>query len=387
MKKILALILSLCMILAIASSFAEVAGTGDVHFRDPDTSMLDQDVLNGLPHYKFAFSYYAFTDKLSQQFKYGLDYLGKAFNVEWVWFESGMGDEAVTNIESVLAAGDINGVIYVGGSQALLDVCQKYNVPFICACGFPSTDIEKQGCASYDVFLGGAVDDDIWAGTRCIEALYNAGSRQFCFSGATQGLVKSHDDREKAMQAFIAEHTDMKLLAESLTMMDTANDVMTFAASFGGIMDGYISTASSDAVYQALESEGLTDGSIKYSTVDIASQTGVYFQNGVQVWTCGGQYATPMVAFAILYNYVHDGVQMIPDKTEPLTRKYIEITSYEDYENYCKYIESDVPPYTAEEIAQMMLVFNPNVTYEDLQKDADTYGLQDVMDRHGSLIQ
>ena len=93
-----------------------------------------------------------------------------------------------------------------------------------------------------------------------------------------------------------------------------------------------------------------------------------------------------MVAFAILYNYLHDGVQMIQDKTQPLTRKYIEITSYEDYENYCKYVESDIPPYTAEEIANMLIAFNPSVTIEDLQKDADSYSLEDVMTRHAELI-
>ena len=388
MKKIIALALTICMLMlcSITPALADVAGLSDVAYAPADTSMLDQEVLNNLPHYKFAFSYYAFTDKLSQQFKGCLEYLGAAFNVEFVFFESGMGDEAVTNIESILAAGDIDGVIYVGGSQALLDVCEKYQVPFISACGFPSTEVEQQGCASYSMYLGGVVDDDIWAGTQCVQALYDAGCRNFCFSGATQGLVKSHDDREKAMQAFIAEHTDMNLLSESLTMMETANDIATFAASFGGLMDGYISTAASDATYQALSSEGLDDGSVKYATVDISSQTGVYFQNGVQVWTCGGQYPTVMVAFAVLYNYLSDGVQMIEDKTQPLTRKYIEITSYEDYENYCKYIESDVPGYTAEEISKMMLVFNPDVTIADLQADADTYSLSDVMERHADLI-
>lgn len=386
MKKLLALILSLCMILSVSASFAEVVGTGDVHFADPDTSMLDQEILGSLPHYKIAFSYYSFTDKLGSQFKLALEYVAKAFNVELVSFESGQGDEAVTNIESVLAAGDIDGVIYVGGSQALLDVCQKYKVPFISACGFPSTETEQQGCASYDVYLGGVIDDDVWAGTKCIEALYNAGCRNLCFSGLTLGFVKSHDDREQAMQDFIKEHPDMKLLSESLTIGDWASDISTFAASFGGIMDSYICTGCNDAIYSGLDAEGLTDGSVKFATVDISSQTGVYYKNGVQVWTCGGQYVTPVVAFAILYNYIHDGVRMIPDATKPLIRKYIEITSYEDYENYCKFIEADIPPYTAEEVSRMMLVFNPDVTLETLQNDADTYGLADVMARHADLI-
>ncbi len=386
MKKLLSLILALCMFLTVAAASAEVAGTGEIRFADPDTSMLDQDILNSLPHYKLAFSYYSFTDKLGQQFRLCFDYLCKAFNIEPYFFETGMGDEAVTNLESVLAKGDIDGVVYVGGSQALINVCEKYKVPFISACGFPSTENEQQGMAASDYYLGGVVDADYWAGTRCLEVLYDAGCRNICFSGLTQGFVKSHDDRAKAMRDFIAAHPDMKLLADSYTIGKAQDDIPTFAASFGGIMDGYVSTASADAVYSALESEMLADGSVKYTTVDIASQTGVYFQNDVQLWTCGGQYPTIMVAFAILYNYLHDGVQMIPDKTQPLTRKYLEITSYEDYENYCKYVESEIPPYTAEEISRMMLVFNPDVTYADLEKEAENYSLADVIARHESLM-
>ena len=386
MKKFLALLLALCLALGIVSATAEVAGTGEIHFADPDTSMLDQDILNGLPHYKFAFSYYSFTDKLGQQFRLCFEYLCKAFNIEPFFFEAGQGDEAVTNLESVLAKGDIDGVVYVGGSQALLSVCEKYKVPFISACGFPSAENEVQGMAANPYYLGGVVDADYWAGTRCLEVLYDAGCRNICFSGLTQGFVKSHDDRAKAMRDFIAAHPDMELLADSYSIGLASEDIPTFAASFGGIMDGYVSTASADAVYSALEAEMLTDGSVKYTTVDIASQTGVYFQNGVQLWTCGGQYPTVMVAFAILYNYVHDGVQMIPDKTQPLTRKYLEITSYEDYENYCKYVESDIPSYTAEEISRMMLVFNPDITYADLEKDAENYSLADVITRHEGLI-
>lgn len=406
MKKLLAIILALSMVLSMAacgsdsnessnsgeandadsSNSGEVAGASDVYYAPADTSNLDQDILNSLPHYKFAFSYYAFTDKLSQQFRGVLDYLGEAFNVEFVYFESGNGDEAVTNIESVLAAGDIDGVIYVGGSQAVLDVCEKYQVPFISACGFPSTETEQQGCASYSMYLGGVVDNDVWAGTRACEALYEAGCRSLCFSGLTAGLVKSHDDRWVAMKDFVAAHDDFELIADSLTMMETANDIASFAAAYTGVADCYISTGSSDSIYSALEAEGWADPDvIKYATIDISSQTGVYFKDGVQIWTCGGQYPTVMVAFAVLYNYVHDGVEMIEDNTQPLARKYIEITSYEDYENYCKYLESDVPGYTAEEIAQMMLVFNPDVTIEDLENDADIYSLEDVMTRHAGM--
>lgn len=51
------------------------------------------------------------------------------------------------------------------------------------------------------------------------------------------------------MQAFIAEHTDMNLLSESLTMMETANDIATFSTSFGGLMDGCVNMGVNDFAF------------------------------------------------------------------------------------------------------------------------------------------
>lgn len=181
MKKFLAMLLTLCMVLSMVAVTAS-ADIDEVYFADPDVSMLDT---SNLPRYKIAFSYYSFSDKLGTQFKKMMEYVGKAFNCEMVFFEGGMGDEQVTNIESVLAAGDIDGVVYVGGSQALLAVCHKYGVPFIAACGFPSSQTDVEGCASFEEFLGGVVDDDEWAGYEAIQALYDAGCRNISWSGLT----------------------------------------------------------------------------------------------------------------------------------------------------------------------------------------------------------
>ena len=391
MKKLLALFLAMCMMLSMVACAGaggsggdgEAVGQEEVKFEEgSDTERFNKEEL---PPYKIAFSYANFTDKLGSQFKQSLQYLADAYNVEMVFFETGSGDDQVTNIESVLAAGDIDGVITVGGSPATVAVSNKYNVPHVMACGFPSLEEEIKGVAAYDNFLGGVIDDDEWAGERCIEALYDAGCRNICYSGLTLGFVKSHDDRAAAMQRVVASHDDMKLLADSYTMAEWATDISSFHASYPE-MDGMGFSAIGDAVYLALESEGLTDGSVKVAGIDISSQTGTYFQNGVQVWTCGGQYATAMVGFAILYNYLIDGTRMIPDPAEPLVRQYIEITSYEDYENYVKYVESPLPTYNVDEIADMIHYFNPDVTYADYEKEAQTYSLEDIMKRHGDQI-
>lgn len=385
MKKLLALALVLCMVFPLAACGAGGGGGGDDVVGGGDASFAAASVapdanVEELPSYKIAFTYATFEDKLGGQFKQSIQYLCDAYNCEAVFFETGSGDEAISNWESVLVAGDVDGLITVGVTPAQMEVAKKYDVPVVAACGFPSTNEEITGVSSYENFLGGVIDDDIWAGTRCIEALYEAGCRNICYSGITIGFVKSHDDRMNAMKSVVDAHDDLNLLADSYSLGLWAQDVATFNASFPE-MDGIGFSAIGDAVYLALETEGLTDGSVKVSGVDISSQTGIYFQNGVQVWTCGGQYATAMVGWAVLYNYLADGTRIIENTADPIVRKYIEITSYEEYEQYVKYVESPVPTYNAEEIRQMIHYFNSDVNFQTYLDYAENYTLDDIIAR------
>lgn len=353
--------------------------SSEVYFAPGELTVADA---SELPTYKIVFSYASFSDKLGMQFQESIQYLCDAYNCEASFLLSGSTtDENVTKLESTLAAGDISGVIYVGATPSVVAVAEKYQVPYVAVCGFPSLDEEIQALPNYEYFLGGIVDDDVWAGNQAMQALYDAGCRNVCLSGMTQGLVKSHDDRATAYAEFITSHDDMTSLAESYTLAENATDVSTFAASFAGILDGIFFTAGRDSEYLSMEAEGIADGSVKMAAVDISSQTGTYLQNGVQVWTCGGQYGTAQLGFAILYSYLADGTRIIEDVTTPITRPYLEITSYEDYEAYCKYVESDIPVYTADEIAAFIPAFTEGVTIETYEEEAEIFSLELLAER------
>ncbi|MCM1121143.1 MAG: hypothetical protein NC416_01030 [Eubacterium sp.] len=361
-----------------AEGETETTGSGEVYFEPGELTVANAEEL---PHYKIAFSYYSFADKLGLQFRESINYLCNAYNCEAVFFESGMGDEAVTNIESVLAAGDIDGVIYVGATPSVVAVAEKYEVPYVAVCGFASLDEEINTLGSYNYFLGCVMDDDVWAGEHAMQALYDAGCRSVCFSGATQGMLKSHDDRASAYLDYIASHDDMSSLTESYTMMETANDISTFAASFAGIMDGIFFTAGSDAIYLTMETEGIADGSVKIAAVDISSQTGTYFKNGTQVWTCGGQYGSAEMGFAVLYSYLADGTKIITDTKTPVIRQYLEITSYDDYEKYCQYVEGSTPVYTADELAAYIPFFTEGADLAAYEAEAVNYSIESLGSR------
>lgn len=378
-KKAAALATVGMMAATFISSTAMAAENSEVYFAPGELTVADS---SELPSYKIAFSYYSFADKLGSQFKESIQYLCNAYNCEAVFYEFGATtDEQITNTESTLAAGDIDGLIFVGATPSVVAVAEKYNVPYVAVCGFPALEEEINSLPDYDCFLGGIIDDDVWAGNQAMQALYDAGCREVCFSGMTQGMVKSHDDRAQAYREFVESHDDVNSLAESYTIGEVADVVSTFAASFAGLMDGIFFTAGMDSEYLAMESEGIADGSVKIAAVDISSQTGTYLQNGVQVWTCGGQYGTAELGFAILYSYLADGTRLIEDVTKPVTCQYLEITNYDDYVDYCTYVESDVPVYTADEIASYIPYFTEGVTLEAYEAEAKNYSLESLKAR------
>ena len=381
MKKILALFLTLCLLFMLSACGGAASNSEGGNLANYEGGEIDFNK-DDLPTFKIAFGYGQWESVLGSEFKASIEYLCEAFNCEPIFFNSGRGEEAVAAVESLLAAGDIDGIISANWDTARMVVADKYGVPVITACQAPSGQ-EAESVAAYDLYLGGVTDSEVWAGYQAMKSLYDAGCRNVTYSGLTPGYAKGHDDRTAGAMQFIAEHPDMNLLTESYTTALWDEDVPTFVASFPE-MDGMCFTALNDAVYNAMETEGIADGSVKVAGPDVSSMTGNYFQAGVQVWTCGGQYATAMIAWAILYNYLIDGTVIISDSLTPLERNYLEIGSYEEFQHYQEFVNSPQPVYSAQEIAELIHFFNPEVTINDYIALGEQYTLEDIIARRGN---
>jgi len=412
MKKLLAVLLTLCLVLPLAACNGSTntggnqgqnpspeQSTGQSPSSSPSQSPNTPVVSNPevtdfekgeisinkdeLPRFKIAFGYGDWESVLGTQFMHAIEYLADAFNCESVFFNAGSGEEGVANLESLLAAGDIDGIISASGwDTGRMEVANRYGVPIATGCQFTSSR-EIDSVASYSGFLGGVTDDEVWAGYHAMKALYEAGSRNVTWSGLTVGFSQGHDDRTSGALQFVSEKSDLNLLTESYTRGTWHEDVPSFAAAFPE-MDGMAFTALNVGVYNAMEIEGIADGSVKIAGPDVASGTGEYFERGVQVWSCGGQYATVMVAWAILYNYLIDGTVIISDPKVPLFRNYLEISSFAEYQQYEKIINSPNPAYNAEEIAQLIHYFNPDVTYDDYVELGRSFSIEDILARQAS---
>ena len=352
------------------------SGSKDVAAFENDETQFNKDEL---PQYKIAFGYGDWDTALGMQFQAAFEYLCEAYNVEPMLFAPGSGEEGVAAVESLLAGGDIDGIITVTWGTAQQAVADKYGVPVVAACQIPS-DAEIDAVAAYDTYLGGIEDDEFFAGYSAMEALYNAGCRNVTISGLTAGYSKGHDQRAAGAKQFASEHSDLNILTESYTTGTWHEDIPTFAAAFPEV-DGMWFTALNDGVYAALANEGLDDGSVKVAGPDVANGTASAFANGIQVFTCGGQYATPMIAFAVLYNYLSDGTRIISDPKVSIARNYLVVYSKDELDQYDAVVADETPVYNADEIAELIHYFNADVTYDDLVNSGKTYSLEDIAAR------
>jgi hypothetical protein len=339
-----------------------------------------------MQRYRIGVVYGQFTDKLGMQMKNAMDYLAEAFNIEFVYLESGMGgsEGQLTVIESALQGG-LNGILTVGCTPAMLDAAKKAgNVPIVMIQSEPTTPEVAAEMARFDNYLGAVCENDYHVGARAAEALYAAGARNFCVVGITKGLSKTHDQRAQAAIDTIKSHDDAKLLADEYNMGLMADAIASFAASYPE-MDGVFATYGTEAAYQAFRVSGLS-GLVKYATIDVSESTGEYLASGELAWIAGGQYGTTMVGFAVLYNYLADGSRIIPDTSVTMYRPFLEIAGLEDYETYVKYVDGRIPVYSIGEVGNMIHAFNPEVDFDYFKRLGDVYSIDDIARRHSELF-
>ena len=371
MKKMLSILLALCLTLSLAA--ATVAETAPAQ----DTAELRR--------FKICLVYTNFTDKLGSQMKNCISYLADAFNCEMVFQEcpNGMSsDERLAVLQNVAESG-VDGFMIVGIKPAYLEAMK--GIPCVCIQAEPTTDEQAAECAAYENYLGSICENDYLSGRNAAEALYAKGSRNFCISGYTKGVSKTHDMRSLGFREYLAEHSDCKLLAEDYSAAQWGDAISAFSASYPQ-MDGLFITGGGEAVYQAMRTEGLT-GYVNLACFNVSDSTGEYIESGDLSWIAGGQYGTTEIGFAVLYNYLADGTRIFEDTTKTLYRPFVQIASMDDYNTYIKYVDSEIPVYTADEIKAMIHYYNPEANYAMFEEYANSYSLEDIYNRHQSVLQ
>lgn len=389
MKRFLSLLLVLALVLCLAACGGPAAEEskapqgGGVGQQGTDVSTGTEETKDfqfpaDLPAKKVGAIGIYTGNELYIQWKENLSSLGEKFNVEFQFVEVTNAEDYAGAVENLCTAG-VNGIIMQGCTEAILQVTDKYNVPFVSYCT-TFTDEEMAVFASYKTFMGVVTEDDNVSARNAADAMYEAGCRKVGMVGLTRGLAKIMDDRA---DSFIARFTELggEIVAEDYSMMGFADSISNFAAAYPE-MDGIFSVILNESVFQAFTTEGLA-GSVKLAGFDMSDSCDAFFQSGDLVFTCTGQQATIVTAFAPLYNYMYDGTYLVPDRSKMVTRNFVDIHNAEEAALYNEYVRFSTC-YSPEEIGYMIKGFNPDYTFEQYQAMHMAFSIEDVMTRSGA---
>lgn len=314
-------------------------------------------------------------NELYIQWKKNLSSLSEKFNVEFQFVEASSTEEVAGAIENLCTAG-IDGIMMQSLSENALSIAHDHNVPIVSYCMTYSQD-QMDTFASYDNFIGVITEEDIVAATHAAESMYAAGCRKVGIAGLQRGRSQMMDDRADYFKARFQE-LGGEIIAEDYSLMSFGTTISSFAAAYPD-MDGVFSVILNEAVFQTYTTEGLA-GYVKLAGFDMSDSCDAYFESGDLVFTCTGQQATIVTAFAPLYNYMYDGTYLIPDRSKMVSRNFVEIHNNEECVNYNEYVRFSTC-YSPEEIGYMIVGFNPDYTFEQYEAMHKAFSIEDVMNR------
>ena len=292
------------------------------------------------------------------------------------------GDAVISTAESLCQSG-VSAIIALMPSAALMDVCEKYKV-YLGGAEMAITDksliayLEK---SKYWIGMNPHGGDE-QEGYNCAKTLYDNGAKNFVLISANPGMP-SPDLRFAGMQKFINENKDAKCLGV-YQGDDKPKGLSNLISLYGEQIDAALMTGVSqgglEGCVNAVQSANLD---IKLGCIDMSESSSECFDNGILQFEAGGNNIDPGSMVVPAMNALTDNykgpVYMYPP--------FIECKNSEDYKNYMKFIEGDVPAFTADELRQFMRVYNPNATDEDYVKYIETeFNLKSIMGRHVNLV-
>ena len=125
----------------------------------------------------------------------------------------------------------------------------------------------------------------------------------------------------------------------------------------------------------------MVDAVKKYAGIDFNEFQFDYMEQGALHGIVGGHFAGPTYTAIQMINILN-GTPLTEEKVQ-LQDMFIKLGSNEEAQTYANYINEVGYLYSEEEIKNCLVLNNPDFTFEDLKAIADSYSLQDLLDRNG----
>ena len=370
MKKIIALVLALSMVLGLV---------GTVHAEDK---------------IKIGISIWSSTDTLGSEVKRLIDAAADALGVETQWVDQAHISEQVTASAETLAMADCDGMIICNSSSSemgsVIKTCndnEMYVAQFfrvIDPAAYPDEDAAAKASKYY---VGAVHESEFDNGKQLVTILANKGCRKIGLEGWEPGDATFQgrwEGYKAGVEEWNAAHADdtIELLEPQYgrTTTDTGRQTAEAIIDANPDIDALIvAGGGGDTLLGAIagiEAKGLT-GKIAVVSTDFLPDLDAKLESGAMAAESGGHYADPFFAFLMVYNAIKGNYPTTEDGYYEMIFPYMFVDSPESYAAYAQYFTGSELPYTADEIKALA-----DLSYDDLAAACAALSVDDVVARH-----
>ena len=370
MKKIIALVLALSMVLGLV---------GAVHAEDK---------------IKIGISIWSSTDTLGSEVKRLIDAAADALGVETQWVDQAHISEQVTASAETLAMADCDGMIICNSSSSemgsVIKTCndnEMYVAQFFRVIDPEAYPDEDAAAKASKYYVGAVHESEFDNGKQLVTILANKGCRKIGLEGWEPGdatFLGRWEGYKAGVEEWNAAHAEdqIELLepqygrtttdtgratAEAIIDANPDIDALIVAGGGGDTLLGAIA---------GIEAKGLT-GKIKVVSTDFLPDLDAKLESGAMAAESGGHYADPFFAFLMVYNAIKGNYPTSEDGYYEMIFPYMFVDSPESYAAYAQYFTGTELPYTADEIKALAAM-----SYDDLAAACAALSVDDVVARH-----
>ena len=330
------------------------------------------------PTFKIGFAWMSSSDLLWAMFERAVRYGCDALHCELVFVEWDTSSTTyVADATENLIQQNVDGIISGMMDGASVDACIKANIPFV-GCLNQMNDEMLKIASDSGVFCGNVIDDDYVSCYNAVEALYQAGCRNIAWIAAAPGTTQA-EVRSRGIMDAIAAHEDIKELTNyryALGNSDAAFEALEQIIAAYPELDG-VAIANGLDVTNVIYNTQAQDY-VKFAITDLCQSYVDLFKDECLVYVATDQYPTEVIALTLLYNKL-TGHTILADPSQQMVRYFLEVRNYEEMAAMWNSSLLNVFPYTAEQVLDLCVEFNPDANEELYTQYKNDYTIENII--------
>ena len=392
MKKTLAIVATFIVLMSMVMGCGQketAAETDNTQSQEVKSELSDDNSKTAGEKHKIGVILYGKDDTMGAAVYSYLNYAADAIGAEITWaFGDYDAAAQLTTCQNMVAAG-CEGILMMPMDNAAVSqvaaYCEQNQVYFGLMFRDITDDTIKSAVEAYDYYVVDGFENDELYAEKMIEYMaeeYGVSKFGEMSMYASSPLVARNFGFEKGFSDAGVEKLAEFAFPTDVNTQTIASGIENFINSYpdmDAIVLGASSVGAGETVMNTLSSMAGPD-EIKVGTFDAFEGMADAFASGYLVYVAGGVGIESLFDFMVIFNAV-DGTPL-SDELIVLNMSEIEVKSVEDCEAYSKYIDNpEHQIFTPEEIRNMCVRYNPDLTIDVINDYINNYTLNWVIDR------